>query len=433
MFTRSRWVLVLLALAAIGLVELISDSVLDPLIPFPGDTLLVMAVIAGVGLLGVTIAFRSIDRLAAELRERNAELEASNATTRALHRVSLALVTLSDLDAILHTVVESARDLLGADVALLVLTRSDGTLMLAASSGPDDVFDPAGALPGTDFRRFVQADLIGTHLAAAVRRGGHSIGTLAVGSRSERAYAVDAVETLASLAGQAALAIERDRLQRENREMAIRAERERIAREMHDGLAQVLGYVNTKSQAVAELLAAGSIDGARAQLAELSAAARSVYVDVREAILGLNSPISPDHDLVGALEGYGVRFSAASKLATTVTADDAARRLRLAPASEAQIFRIVQEALTNVRKHAAARRAMVSVDLGGDDLVVAVEDDGRGPRPIDDSGSGWPTYGLQAMRERATALGGTIELEPRAGGGSRLELRVPLAAALEVA
>ena len=433
MFTRSRWVVVLVALVVIGLVELVSDSILDPIVPFPGDTFLVMAVIAGVGLLGVAIAFRSIDRLAAQLRERNAELEVSSATTRALHRVSLALATLSDLEAILQTIVDSARDLLGADVALLVLTLSDGTLLLAACSGPDQAFDRDGTLPGTDFKRFVHDDVTRTHLAAAVRRGGHSIGTLAVGSRSERAYAVDAVETLASLAGQAALAIERDRLQREIREMAIRAERERIAREMHDGLAQVLGYVNTKSQAVAELLAAGSIDGARAQLAELSTAARSVYVDVREAILGLNSPIPPDHDLVGAIEAYGVRFSAASKLVTTVAANDDARSLRLAPASEAQIFRIVQEALTNIRKHAAARRATVSVDLGGDDLVVAVEDDGRGPWSVDESDSGWPTYGLQAMRERATALGGTIELEPRTGGGSRLELRVPLASALEVA
>ena len=126
MFRRSRWLLVVLAILVIGAVELVSDSLLDPIVPFPGDTLLVMAVIAGVGLAGVTIAFRSIDRLAAELRERNAELEASNATTRALHRVSLALATLSHLDAILDTVVASARDLLDADVALLVLARSHG-------------------------------------------------------------------------------------------------------------------------------------------------------------------------------------------------------------------------------------------------------------------------------------------------------------------
>ena len=433
MFTRARWLIVAVAILAIGLVELVSDSLLDPLLPFPWATLLVMAVIAAVGLVGVAAAFRSIDRLATELRERNAELEASSASTRALHRVSLALATLTDLDAILQAVVENARTLLDADVALLVLTRSDGTLQLAAASGPAEAFSPDGGLPGPDFRRFVGGDLTRTHLAAPVVRAGRSTGTLAVGSRAQRAYAVDAVETLASLAGQAAIAIESDRLQRELRELAIRSERERIAREMHDGLAQVLGYVNTKSQAVAELLAAGATEAARVQLVELSAAARSVYVDVREAILGLSSPIAPDRGLVGALEEYSVRFSAASKLATTIEADEAARGLRLSPASQAQIFRIVQEALTNVRKHALAHRAMISTAVRGDTLLIVVEDDGRGIQASPAHDPGWPTFGLQGMRERAGALGGTIDLGLRHEGGSRLELRVPLAAALEVA
>ena len=98
---------------------------------------------------------------------------------------------------------------------------------------------------------------------------------------------------LSSLANQAAIAIENARLQARLRELAVVAERERIAREMHDGLAQVLGYVNTKSQAIEELLVAGRTDEARDQLAELAAAARSIYVDVREAILGLRSPVIP--------------------------------------------------------------------------------------------------------------------------------------------
>ncbi len=433
MFTRRRWLLVALSILAIGLVELVSDTVLDPALPFPWDTLLVMGVIAVVALAAAWLAFRSLDRLAAVLHERNAELEASTASARALHRVSLALATLSDLDAILQAVVDNARSLLDADVALLVLTRSDGTLRLASCSGAPEGFDPAGGLPGHDFRRFVREEATRTHLAAPLRRGGRSIGTLAVGSRSERAYAVDAVETLASLAGQAAIAIESDRLQRQLRELAIRSERERIAREMHDGLAQVLGYVNTKSQAIEELLATGRTAAARGQLAELAAAARSVYVDVREAILGLSSPIDPERGLVGALEAYAQRFSDASKVATVVEADEAARSLRLAPAAQAQTVRIVQEALTNVRKHAAAQRASVVVARLGDELAVVVEDDGRGFEPGLADASGWPHFGLQAMRERAVALGGTLEVGPRRGGGTHLELHVPLAAALEVA
>jgi signal transduction histidine kinase len=424
--------MVVLSIAAIALIEILSDSVLDQALPFPWDTLTVIAVVAVLGVIGARLAFRSIDRLALTLRERNAALEASDASARALHRVSMSLSTLTDLNDILRAVVEQARLLLDADIALLILVRPDATLRLAASSGPVDAFSPEGRLTGSDFRRFVRADMLRGHLAAPLRRGGREIGTLAVGSRGGRAYTVDAVETLESLASQAAIAIENDRLAAELREMAVRGERERIAREMHDGLAQVLGYVNTKSQAVEELLAAGRTEAARGQLSQLAAAARSVYVDVREAILGLTSPIPAQGGLVGAIEEYARRFSDASKLATSVEASPAARRTRLSPEAQAGAFRIVQEALTNIRKHAAAHRALIHVDTDARVLRIFVEDDGRGFDPGSADERGWPHFGLQAMHERAAALGGTLVMQNR-DPGTRLELRVPLISAQEVA
>jgi signal transduction histidine kinase len=431
MLSRRRWLVVALALVAIALVELAVDTVLDPLLPFPASTLLVMATIAIAGVAGAVLAFRSIDQLASTLHQRNAELQASDAAARALYRVSISLATMTNLEDILRAVVDNARTLLAADVALLVLFRSDATLWLAASSGSPEAFAPAGDLAGTDFRRFVHARVIRSHLAAPVQRAGKSIGTLAVGSADERAYAVDAVEILASLASQAAVAIENDHLAEQLRELAIRRERERIAREMHDGLAQVLGYVNTKSQAVEELLAGGRVDAARAQLDQLAEAARSVYVDVREAILGLTSPIAPERGLVGAIEEYARRFSEASKLVTVVEASPAARAATVAPEAQAQAFRIVQEALTNVRKHASALLARITLDVDGGSLLVTVQDDGRGiGREWMESGE-WPRYGVKSMRERATALGGTIDIRPT-NPGTCVELRVPLAATLEV-
>jgi signal transduction histidine kinase len=123
------------------------------------------------------------------------------------------------------------------------------------------------------------------------------------------------VETLSALATQAGLALEAARLQNELQVLAIQGERERIAREMHDGLAQVLGYVNTKSQAVEEMLAAGRVDEARRLLAELAAAARSVYVDVREAILSLSDAGAFRSGLAAALEEYAALYAESSKLA----------------------------------------------------------------------------------------------------------------------
>jgi signal transduction histidine kinase len=431
-FWRRRWLVVAVALAAIALVELVVDTVLDPTLPFPASTLIVIVTIVVVGSTGAALAFRSIDRLAATLQERNAELERSDASARALYRVSMSLSTLTSVDDILHAIVESARSLLSADVALLVLFRPDATLRLAAASGPAEAFATQGDQPGTDFRRFVHADAIHSHLAAPIQRSGRSIGTLAAGSARDQAYPVDAVEVLASLASQAAIALENERLASQLREVAIQHGRERIAREMHDGLAQILGYVNTKSQAVEELLAAGRVDAARVQLEELAAAARSVYVDVREAILGLTSPIAPERGLVGAIEEYARLFSEASKLATTVEASPAARAVRLSPEAQAQTFRIVQEALTNVRKHAAATSARISLKVVDEDLVVAVQDNGRGMGEMAEEPGGWPHFGVKAMRDRAAALGGTIELSD-AAPGTRLELRIPSPASLEVA
>ena len=344
----------------------------------------------------------------------------------------MAVATLADLDAILHVIVESGRRLLVAEVAVLVLAGPDGRPLLAASAGPASLLRPAGdggvadprADDDADVRAFL-ADGVAAVLAAPLQRAGATIGALGVGSQSERSFGIDEVETLASLANQAAVAIENARLHEQLRELAVRGERERIARELHDGLAQVLGYVNTKSQAVEELLAASRADEARVHLAELATAARSIYVDVREAILGLSTPVSPT-GLAGTIEGYGARYAEASKLAVHVRATPEAKALDLAPAVEAQVFRIVQEALTNVRKHAAAQRVEVGLDVLDSRLVVEVQDDGRGIGAAESPGEGWPRYGATSMRERARSIGGKVAWSSAPGAGTCVRLEVPL-------
>ncbi len=219
---------------------------------------------------------------------------------------------------------------------------------------------------------------------------------------------------------------ENEQLQRQLRDLAVRGERERIAREMHDGLTQVLGYVNTKAQAVQELLAVGQVDPARRQLDELAAAARSVYVDARAAILGLVEPVALDRGVAAALDEYASRFAELSKVAVTVDASPAARALRFAPEVEAHVLRIAQEALTNVRKHAAARRAAVRLDVAGAQLTLAVEDDGHGFDLAATPPSDWPQYGMRAIRQRAAAIEGSAEWSSRPGSGTLFRLRLPL-------
>ena len=428
--SRFRWLTILLPVAIIGGIELLADWGLDPYLPFPYDTAAVTVSVLLLSGILVAIAFRRIDLLSGVLEVRNRELVARNATSRALHQLSVTIAGSHDLETILGTVTDGARQLLRAEVAIALLPAPDGTVRLATVSGPADALvEPTGASSGEP-AEYLSEPYRRTVLAAPLRRGSATLGTLAVADRRPRAFDVDDVETLSSLAGQLALAIENARLEGRLREVAVHAERERIAREMHDGLAQVLGYVNTKSQAVEELLAAGRTPEARAHLAELAAAARAIYVDVREAILGLSSPVTPERGLVGALEEYAARFSDASKLATIVRADADACAVVLLPEVEAQAFRIVQEALTNVRKHAAAQRVVLHVELSGDQLLISVIDDGRGIEPARDNPAVapvlWPHFGLNAMRERANAIGANITVESHPGAGTTVSLALPV-------
>jgi signal transduction histidine kinase len=431
---RIRWLSVVVPIVAVAIIELVSDGMLDAELRFPLDTVVVIIVVAVLAWGLSTIAFQRIDRLSEALRARNVDLERRAASARALHRVSVAIAALADVDEILRAIVEQARALLEVDVAVLVTNGPDGELHVAASSGPEGGVDRVGGFagPAAGVSRFVRPDLVTARLEAPLQRAGETIGLLMIGSGRERGFEVDEVETLSSLANQAAIAIENARLQARLRELAVDAERERIAREMHDGLAQVLGYVNTKSQAIEELLVAGRTTEARGLLAELAAAARSIYVDVREAILGLRSPVPPGVGLVASVEDHAARFADASKIAVRVEASGAARNLDLAPDVEAQVFRIIQEALTNVRKHSGARRVDVVFAIAGTELEVVVTDDGQGIDPTAPPADR-PRYGIEAMRERAGSIGARVDWSTPDSGGCRVRLAIAIEAAAEPA
>ena len=99
----------------------------------------------------------------------------------------------------------------------------------------------------------------------------------------------------------------------------------------------------------------------------------------------------------------------------------------LGPGVEANVFRIVQESLTNVRKHAGAGRVVIRLDRDDDHLRVGISDDGRGFAAGTETGGDWPHYGLAAMRERAVAIGGRLEWSNADDGGGVVTLAVPIA------
>jgi signal transduction histidine kinase len=417
-------------------VEALSDTAFDAVLPFPLHTIVVLVVVIGVVGAGAWYSFNRIDVLTRDLRQRNVVLESRNAVLAAVYEVSLAVSGQADPDQTIASIVDHSRSLLRADAALLALDGPAGELRLrAASAAPGVLIGDAPAGTGV----MVQAeDDLGCYLrpgyeirlSAPVGHGEKRIGMLGVATPlgARRRFDASEVETLAALATQVGLALEAVRLQGELQVLAIQAERERIAREMHDGLAQVLGYVNTKSQAAEEMLAAGRVVEARRQLAELAEAARSVYVDVREAILSLSAPVAPDRGVAAALEEYAALYAESSKLAVRFEATPDATKARLSAAAQAEVFSIAREALTNVRKHARAHRVGLDLVLTVDELVLRVDDDGTGfeAELLTIGPERWPHFGLAGMRERAESVGASIAWHSRPGAGTQVELHIPV-------
>jgi signal transduction histidine kinase len=159
---------------------------------------------------------------------------------------------------------------------------------------------------------------------------------------------------------------------------------------------------------------------------QLEEAARGLFVDVREAILGLKMTGRADVRLAAMLTEYARHFSQLADLPVEVAIAPSVEQLALPPESELQLLRIVQEALSNVRKHSRASSACVCVSNGGPLLELTISDDGQGFDPdarYGDAG-GRPHFGLSTMRERAEAIGAEFRLDSQPGQGTKVTVRL---------
>ena len=202
---------------------------------------------------------------------------------------------------------------------------------------------------------------------------------------------------------------------------AVVAERERISRELHDSLGQVLGWLSLKTEQ-AQIMVGQKQSAETAQvLGEMLTVIRQTYADVRASIMGLRTTIAPGKNLHTVLADDLARFSHDSGIEARLSMPQDVVQA-LSPPVEEHLLRIIQEALTNVRKHAAARHVLVSLCREGDDLCATVEDDGRGLAVSNGSNGG---FGLSIMRERAHIIGGQLAIDSAPGQGTRVSLRLP--------
>ena len=202
-------------------------------------------------------------------------------------------------------------------------------------------------------------------------------------------------------------------------------EREQLASELHDNLGQVFAFVNVQGQTIRRLLSRGDLSTADEYVSRLLEVAREADVDIRESIMGLRANI-PEHGLLPTLTQYLAKYEKNYGIQTQLEGSETFTDGAFEPLVEVQLLRILQEALTNVRKHANARSVRIAFISEDGWARVTVHDDGLGFDP-DASSAGMEEHiGLRLMRERAEEVGGSLSLKSASGQGTELTVRVPV-------
>jgi two-component system nitrate/nitrite sensor histidine kinase NarX len=251
------------------------------------------------------------------------------------------------------------------------------------------------------------------------------LGVFILSSTEEIIWEEAQIRWLGSIGRQMGVIIHHAQIVEQLKVSAALEERVRLSRELHDSLVQVLGYLNLKSQVAQAQLSSEEIDQALVELRAMEAVSARAYDDVRDSIFGLRIELSPNQELVSALEEYVRGFGDRSRIEIALDIEDWAPDL-LPPATQVQLLRIIQEALTNVQRHAQASRVWLTLRADGDQVFIRIRDDGRGFDPVGVAREGCRHLGLQTMRERAESVGGCLKIHSQPGQGTEVLFKLLL-------
>jgi signal transduction histidine kinase len=344
---------------------------------------------------------------------------------------------------ILQLVASRARELAQAALATIAVPNTDGdSLVIEAADGAH-----AAELIGSTFPldRSVSGAVIRTREAVVVSdastderihqpilRAGdigpavfvplvaraQAFGTLTVANaQGGRAFGDEETRLIASFADQASVALEYARTQADLKRLLVMDDRERIAKELHDGVIQSLFAVGMGLQGTAMLTQdeqlTGRIEGAVTELDH-------VIRDLRNYIFGLRPGILADRQLGQALRDLAEDVGAKNGVTIVVDVDE---RVAAELASSAtDVIQFAREALSNVSRHAEAATCRVSLRHLGEDLIMEIDDDGVGFDPSSARGSG---NGLKNLEDRAAALGGKLNIDSTRGEGTAVRVTIP--------
>lgn len=374
----------------------------------PGD---ILRLVFYIGILLALISEWS--RSYRNLRWQTRELEALHAllTAPVVHNVAAVIehivrVVGESLQGRARIVVPQREDLAGPDRLSNRLAQLEEDATMLGADGKRRVVVTFDAAPGGEIA-------LGVPLDSADRR----LGLLAVArDGAANPFTKQDVNLLQAFGAQASLLLERSLLYEDVAAGAVLEERSRLAREIHDGLAQHLAFL--KMRVAWMQRSKGGMNAE--QLGDIEGVLDTALVEARQAISTLRA--EPDGtSAVEAIAGYAEEFSQVSGLPVDV--ETVGTDTDVGPKVRVELLRVVQEALNNVRKHARASQIWVRVAPRRAGLEVIIRDDGVG---VDAGQDRDGHFGLQIMRERAESVGGRLELESSPGDGTAVRVWVPI-------
>ncbi|MEO5965243.1 MAG: GAF domain-containing sensor histidine kinase [Candidatus Limnocylindrales bacterium] len=399
------------------------------------------------------VVVRTIE-LAVDAAWSRAEVHGRAERLAALEAATRALAAELDIDRVLQLIVDRVRELIGARYAALGIADPRGRIERFITSGiTPEARAAIGAVPkghgllGLIIReaQTVRTTDIATHpesvgfpanhpvmhsfLGAPVLVKGRSAGNLYLTEKLHDPFTEDDERLVEMFAVHAGIAIENARLHDQVQRLAVVEERERIGKDLHDGIIQAIYAVGLSLEDVPELVEedASRVE-AVARVDRAIDALNLVISDIRSYILRLRPAMGGEEDPVEALARLTEELGMNAVIDLEVDLDGGASALRgLVPDRRSDILFIAREALSNVARHSGATRT--ALVLGEDDgrLVLCIEDNGRGFEPQDLAGPDalGRHQGIGNMRDRAIAMGGTFAVERPDGPGTRIIVRVP--------
>ncbi len=287
----------------------------------------------------------------------------------------------------------------------------------------------------------IQKELIAeglrSHINAPLLARGKLLGSLNIMSTKVDAFPAADIETVREVADSLAIAIQQARLlekvQRDTERLrfltsrlaeAEETERRRLARELHDRVGQNLAALGLHLAIIQSQLTGGIADQVHNHLSDAQVMVEQTTEIIRDVMADLRPPALDDYGLLAALRWYGKQFTGRTEIVVNVQGEEPDPRL--ASHHENELFRIAQEALANVTKHAQATQVTVTVEIHGETVRLIILDNGVGFDPTQlagpDKHSGW---GLFIMAERVEGIGGQVRIESQPGKGTRVIVEVP--------